>query len=370
MKIVFVTGIYPPEIGGPAGYVHACARELVSRGQAPVVVTYGDSRTKIGEGWKVVVVSRAGGVLIRYLRYAYHVWKEARSADIVYLQGPVSDGLPGMLGAIIAGTPTVMKVVGDYAWEIYQQSARENVELLDEFVAHPHGGVIRVLEMIERWTSRRAKRVITPSRYLKRIVEAWGVPSGRIDVIVNSISPLPATQSREELRRSFGVEGKRVVLTAVRAVPWKGVDFLLELLPRLPRDSILIVAGDGPMLPAWKRLAESRGLSHRVRFLGRIDRATLAAWYVASDIFALATGYEGYPHVVAEAVSTGLPCVVSDRGGNPETKESFPDHVLVVPYRDEDAWVAALSRDVPRAEPFLRRTFINVVDETLSVLKV
>lgn len=369
MNIVLATGIYPPEIGGPAGYVNSLARELHRRGHRPVVVTYGGERTKTGEGWPVIAVPRTGGPFLRYLRYAFYVWKEARAADVVFLQGPVSDGFPGTIGAMLARRPTIMKVVGDYAWEMYQQTATGNVELLDEFVMHRHSGSIRVLEFLERWTARSARRVITPSQYLHGIVRTWGVLEERIQVIVNSISPLPSTPTREELRQSFRVEPFRVILTAVRAVPWKGVDFLLDLLPRLPEDSLLVVAGDGPMLDAWKSQAAAKDLSRRVRFLGRVDRATLAQWYVAADMFALATGYEGYPHVVAEAVSTGLPCVVSDRGGNPETKISFPEHVKVVAYRDADAWVAALSHRVPRGPSVLSRTFGRVVDETLAVLE-
>ncbi|MHB8831452.1 MAG: glycosyltransferase, partial [Patescibacteria group bacterium] len=50
----------------------------------------------------------------------------------------------------------------------------------------------------------------------------------------------------------------------------------------------------------------------------------------------------GFPHVVVEACSVGLRCIVSDRGGNPETKEFFPNLVTVAPYQNKQAWVEAI----------------------------
>ncbi len=368
MKIIIATGIYPPEIGGPATYVREIARALVARGDTVSVVTYGDARTEKGDGWNVDVVSRTGGAIIRYLRYAWRVFLCARSADLVYLQGPVSEGFPGTIGAMLAGTKTIMKMVGDYAWEQYQQHVSEPV-LLDAFLKQRHGGSVGLLEQIERWTARHARRVIVPSRYLKGVVAAWGVSEDRITVVYNSISSLPSVDPRDALRSTLGVGENVVILTAVRAVPWKGVDFLLSVLKDLSPSHLLVVAGDGPSLGAWKKEARDQGITDRVRFLGRVDRETLATWYAAADVFALASGYEGFPHVVVEAVSVGLPCVVSDQGGNPETAELFPDHVRISPYRDVAAWAAALRTPVARCSPIdLTHDHDRMISETVDLL--
>ena len=93
MKIVLATGIYPPETGGPATFVPAFARELQRRGYGVTVVTYGTEQTHRDGGWDVSVVSRFGGPVLRYLRYAWRTFLEARRADLIFLQGPVSEGL-------------------------------------------------------------------------------------------------------------------------------------------------------------------------------------------------------------------------------------------------------------------------------------
>ncbi|MEO5928007.1 MAG: glycosyltransferase family 4 protein [Patescibacteria group bacterium] len=367
MKILLATGIYPPESGGPATYTAGLSSVLREQGHEVHVLAYGDPSLK--EEY-VTRISRRGGAFVRYIRYAWSAFWHAYHADSVYVQGPVSEGLPTMIGAWFAVRSYTMKVVGDYAWEMAMQ--RGETDLLDVFLTKRHRGVIGWYERIERWTARRADRVIVPSRYLATVVERWGVPRERIHVVLNANEPLPPSRGREAERSALGVSDRVVVMTAVRAVPWKGVAELIESVVGLPPSHILVVAGDGPELSRWKALAEGHGVSDRVRFLGRIDRTALAGWYVAADVFVLNSGYEGYPHVVAEAASCGVPCLVSDQGGNPETKEIFPDLVRVLPYRDIAAWTHALSAVTKRDErmPVAPSwTYSEMVDRTIETLR-
>lgn len=201
-------------------------------------------------------------------------------------------------------------------------------------------------------------------------MQAWGVPEDRISIIYSTVQPLPPVPSRDELRRSFGVSDSHVVLTVVRSVPWKGVDVLIDALCDLPDNFRLVVAGNGPVLAEWKQIASDRHLESRVTFLGRVDRTELAKWYFAADVFALNSGYEGFPHVVVEAVTTGLPCLVSDKGGNPETKELFPEFITIVPYRDTNAWRSAMNQTRARLAPVVldNMSFDKMVEGVLEIL--
>lgn len=367
MKIVLATGIYPPDIGGPASFVHRLAAEFKDRGDESIVICYGDERTIRGEGWDVRVVSRSVFVLRRYLRYMVEVWKAAQSSDVVFLQGPVSEGFPGTIGAVLAGKPIVMKIVGDYAWEIYQQTVKQP-ELLDTFVTHRHAGKIRVLEFLERWTICRAEKIVTPSCYLKHIVEQWGVPSEKIEVVYNQVELPTVVLTREELRTRFHLGTERVLLTVGRAVPWKEVDFLISLLPKLPPEMILVHIGDGPELGRWKSLAQTLGLESRVRFLGKQNQQTVAEWYRAADVFVLPSSYEGFSHVAVEALASGLPCIVSDKGGNVELLQLVDSGVVVVPYRDENIWMNEIRRTM-YPQVFLKQVSgLSMIDSYYSIL--
>ena len=348
MNILIATGIYPPEIGGPATFVPAIVQRWVAAGHTVRVVTYGDAQTRRTDTWPVEVVRRNGGPVVRYVRYFFRVLRAARTADVVFAQGGVSEGLPAMAAACVRNVPCVVRIPGDYAWEMSMQRSGGG-ELLDAFVRHRHSGVIRFYEWAERWVTGHARAVIVPSEYLKQIVGQWGVPESRISVVYNGIEPLPNSGLREETRRELGIGAERMMLTVVRAVPWKGGDFLIPLLNRLPADVHLAIAGDGPSLDEWKQIADSQGVSSRVRFLGRVTRTEVARWMRGADVFVLASGYEGFPHVVYEAVSIGLPCVVSNKGGNPETKKLFPEHVEVCALGDADAWKAGIERSLAKA---------------------
>ncbi|MBU2566318.1 glycosyltransferase family 4 protein, partial [Patescibacteria group bacterium] len=394
MKILIATGIYPPEIGGPAGYVKGLATALVTDGHEVKIVTYGD-KPEQSEIYQIANIKRGKNVLVRYFKYAYRVWRHGRDVDVIYAQGPMSEGFPATIANLFLRKPLVMKVVGDYAWEQYMQIGTKNkehrslitdsnpstapnskFELLDEFVSHRHNGKIGVFEKIERWTAGRATKIITPSKYLKTIVEKWGVGDDKIKVVYNSIVPLPnftslVPHSTPMIGMSDGRQ--KVILTAVRAVPWKGGDFLCDVIKELPSDYMLAVAGDGPELENWKKYAQQIGVQDRVEWLGRLSRTDLTDWYRRADLFVLATGYEGFPHVVVEAASVGLRCVVSDKGGNPEIAGMFPEQISVAPYRDKQAWVEAIkSTIVGRTTPqvglpeFLG--FERMVEETFDVI--
>ncbi len=367
MKILLATGIYPPEIGGPATFVPALAEAAVAAGHEVRVLTYGDARTPQGSAWPVTVVPRSGGAVLRYLRYASACLRLARSADVVFTQGAVSEGFPSAIAAWIARKPLALRIPGDYAWEAAMRTP--GTELLDDFLKTRHGGAIGIAERMERWVARRAVRIVVPSRYLASVAERWGASADRVRVVYAGVEPLPSpSASRDVLRATFGIDGVTVVLAVMRAVPWKNGDLLIRALAAAPSDRMLAFAGDGPALGTWKALAESLHVADRVRFLGRVDRGTIADWYQAADVMALPSSYEGFPHVVYEAVSSGLSCLVSNRAGNPETKSLFPEHVDVLPIDDATPWTEAFSRDWPRRPAASPPVFAEKAKEILEIL--
>jgi glycosyltransferase involved in cell wall biosynthesis len=96
----------------------------------------------------------------------------------------------------------------------------------------------------------------------------------------------------------------------------KGLPFALHALAGL-RDIpwTLDALGDGPLSTQWRRLAERLGLADRVRFLGRMPRADAIRAMAKGDAFVFPTLQEGWPTVVIEALSLGLPVVTTNQHG-------------------------------------------------------
>lgn len=330
MKILIATGIFPPQIGGPATYSKLLYDELPKRGVDVEVATFGDyiDRPK----------------LVRHFLYFKEVLRKAANADIVYAQDPVSVGLPALLAAQIRGKKLVLKIVGDYAWE--QATQRFGVtDTLDKFAKgyHQYPIAARVLKKVERYVADGADRIIVPSGYLKRIVTDWGVDPNKIDVVYNGFHLKPSKTLRATLRKSLGFMGS-IIITVGRLVPWKGIGLLIDIMPevieRVP-DAKLIVAGDGPDREKLEGVAKARGVEGRVLFTGRLPQAELFDCVRAADVFALNTSYEGFSHQILESMALGTPVVTTDVGGNPEVIKHGRSGALLAP-NDREGFIEAL----------------------------
>lgn len=375
MKLVIATGIYPPEIGGPAGYVRGLATELVKRGHQVAVVTYGDERTEAGRGFEVTVVPRTGGPLVRYGRYMSAVRRLARKSDLVYIQGPVSEGLPGLVGAKLARKPVVLKIVGDFAWEQYMQSplAETKPESLDEFLEHRHQGKIRSYEIVERWVAKRADRIIVASNYMKSAIMRWNIAHDKIEVIHNAIDLERVAGERADIRQELGLPtDAKLALVAGRIIYWKRLDVALRALSRLDSSWRLLLAGDGPMEEKWKQLTDELGLHDRVTWLGRIERRKLWQYMAAADVFLVPSSLETFSFVLLEALAQGSRAVISDRGGMLEIAARYPELVSVCAYEDDAAMADAMATKFQgsRAQPIDLKDFSEtvMVDRTLEAL--
>lgn len=370
MHVLIATGIYPPETGGPATFVPALAADWSSRGWEVTVVTYGDVQTKRSTDWKVEVVARAGGPIARYLRYINRVRVLAKQADIVFLQGPFSDGLPGTIGAIFAGRPTMLRVPGDFAWEGMQREQAAATQSLETFLVAVKPLKWRCIFWLESLIARRARAVVTPSRYLQKLATAWGVKEMRKQVVYNTVELDLNLPSRAVLRTECGFsENQKILLSNARGVPWKRVDFLLEVLRELPESYRLIHVGEGPEIARWKQVAIDLGVASRVEFLGRVPYLKVQQLARAADAFLLPSLYEGFPHVAVEAACHGLPCFLSDQGGNPEAGSQYPERIRILPYADNHAWRQALGEIPPVFEPIPPQPFAEVAEAYATILK-
>jgi glycosyltransferase involved in cell wall biosynthesis len=117
-----------------------------------------------------------------------------------------------------------------------------------------------------------------------------------------------------------------------RLTNWKGAETLLLAMLGAPRVTATI-AGDGPAAPLLLALAEQLGVADRVAFLGRCTAERIAGLLDATDVLVLPSLYEGMSHTLLEAMARGVPCIVSDRGGNAELVRDGVNGVVIPPQR-------------------------------------
>jgi glycosyltransferase involved in cell wall biosynthesis len=137
-------------------------------------------------------------------------------------------------------------------------------------------------------------------------------PERRCEVVVNPFLPWPVSAGAEREANAF------VVLFASRLLRSKGLMETVEAFSRL-RTTVaakLVVAGDGPAEEEARRLVTQKGLAADVDFAGHVARDELARMYASADVFVLPTYSEGFPTVLSEAMSAGLPIVTTPIRGS------------------------------------------------------
>lgn len=238
--------------------------------------------------------------------------------------------------------------------------ARRRYRLDVPVVAHHHHLDPSPLNpLIERRVIQGSERTITVSEFSRRqLVEALGVDGDRIEVVPNGVderfAPAPPDPS---LRRRHGIGEGPLALFLGGLKARKNLPFLLDVwreVTAIRPDATLLIAGGGPLAASLRRRAARLGLGARVAFAGRVPEAEKVACYNLADVFVFPSALEGFGFAVAEAMSCGLPVVVSDRGALPELVADG-DGGFVCPGGDVAAFARSLLRLLADGE--LRRRF-------------
>jgi glycosyltransferase involved in cell wall biosynthesis len=321
MRCVFLTGIWPPDVGGPATHGPDFAQFLRDRGHRIEVVTM-SSAEPTERPVPVHAVSRSRPFVVRYPDVALTGTRLALRADVVYATATYA---AAAAASVASRRPLVAKLVSDPA---YERARRYGLfsGTLEEFQSAT-GTRLDALKRLRTVSLRRARRVVVPSRYLAELAARWDIGEGRLEVLVNPAPP-PIDAAPEDLAPGTFVFVGR--LTEQKALP-----VLLDAVDRVD-GARLVVVGDGPE----RASLESRA-SDRVTFVGSLPRDRVLSQLAGARAAVLSSAWENLPHAAVEALAVGTPVVSTSVGGVPEVVRDG-DNGLLVPPNDPDALAAAL----------------------------
>jgi glycosyltransferase involved in cell wall biosynthesis len=315
-NVLIATGLFPPDIGGPATYSKLLLDELPKEGFNITIASFGEVRHL--------------PKFIRHIFYFFKVLNRGKNADIIFAQDPVSVGFPAVLASKVLSKKFILKIVGDYAWEQYQVENNKFISI-EEFQTGSFGFKAGIRRKVERWVAKSAEKIIVPSLYLKKIISMWGIDEKNINVVNNGFKCGVECGNRETLRTLLQFKGN-LIISIGRLVPWKGFDTLISIFPEIKKnipDIKLIIAGSGPDKSRLQELIDEQGLQDDVALTGGLDKDVLLRYIKASDVFVLNTGYEGFSHQLLEVMDIGIPIVTTDIGGNPEIIENEKSGLLI-----------------------------------------
>lgn len=344
-NILIATGIFPPDIGGPASYGKVLAEKLTAEQFEVKLITFSDKKKDAGDSklpFRVLRVSKQVPRFLRHLLYFVKAYRAAGNSDTVFALNAVSAGYPAFLAARMRKKKFFVRIAGDYAWEV-AMNKQKTFLLIDDFQKEPKRGWVKFLNSMQIKICKKAYGVIVPSKYLAKIVQGWGVPNEKIHVIYNGVEAFVSKMTKEEARKQIGIPGS-IILSVGRLVPWKGFRMLIKLMPKLLSVSQifrLVIVGSGPDDKQLQVMIKNLGLDRKVFLVGKKSKEQLAVYLAAAEMFVLNTGYEGFSHQILEAMLAGVPVVTTNVGGNREVILQG-ENGFMVKYNDEFNLIEAI----------------------------
>ena len=309
MKILITVGIYPPDIGGPASFVPKIAKLLEENECKVTVICLSNEKILDHEPYKIIRILRNQNLIIRWIKTVFNMIAYGRGADLIFV-----NGLPmeAYIANLFLRKKIIRKIVGDWAWERGRNKGITN-DSFDEFQKNKHNLHLEIAKFSRGWTATKSDLVITPSMHLKEVVKNWGVLENNIKVIYNGTKIQPIINKQENEVLHF--------VTVGRLAPWKNIDKIIQAMALLKNKGfnfIFNIVGSGPMDEELKKLVTDLKLEKKIFFLGQKNTNELNKIYLKSDIYIQASGYEGLPHVILEAINFNLSIISTPIGGTNE----------------------------------------------------
>jgi glycosyltransferase involved in cell wall biosynthesis len=183
---------------------------------------------------------------------------------------------------------------------------------------------------------RRADVVTANTAGVLTALESMG-PWDRLALLPNPLPGAPAPAVDSGTTNAIGF------ITVARLVPQKGLDVLIEALPRLSGAAAawpVTLVGDGPERDRLQAQAQDLGVSDQLRLLG--FRSDPERFLLAAAVFVLPSRFEGMPNALLEAMAAGLAVIVTDASPGPLELVEPGVSGLVVPSDDPVALAAAM----------------------------
>ncbi len=341
MRIGIVTEYYYPSIGGIQEHVHHFARQARRLGHTVKIVTSampdvaapaerGGDVIRLGASVPVYQNGGMGRVTVGPGLSAAMARLLARERfDVVHVHAPLTPVLP-LLAIHHARGP----VVGTF---------------------HTHFRPNLLFRLMRGRLQRYLDRLDAPVAVSRACLTAF---QGRLHapfrIIPNGVDVERFARGRRLARFD---DGRLNVLFVGRLEPRNGLDRLLEAFARARRqiDARLLVLGDGPLLPRYRRMVP-RALAGDVVFAGRVLEER-PDWYATADVFCAPARIASFGVTLLEAMAAGRPVLASDIEGFREVLEHGREGELVPP-DDPGAWARALVRlagDPARAARYAER---------------
>lgn len=331
MKILMLSWEYPPRIiGGISRVVYALAQNLGKSGNEVHVLTCWEPGTEEYETDEYVTVHRV------------HVYNNGLSN---FVEWTMQLNFAMLEYAVELIKTNDFNIIHAHDW-LVAYSARVlkqsfHIPLITTIHATEYGrnngihtDLQRSINNIERWLINESDRVIVNSNFMKdQLNSIFNVSNDKICIINNGIEldKFDNINYDGAFREIYASENEKIVFFVGRLVNEKGVQILLQAIPKILSNYNavkFVIAGKGPCLNNLIELSRQLNVYDRVYFTGFVSEEVLLKLYKCSDIAVFPSTYEPFGIVALEGMVAGIPVVVSDTGGLKEIVNHREDGMM------------------------------------------
>jgi glycosyltransferase involved in cell wall biosynthesis len=303
IKILIATGIYPPDIGGPATYVCPLTKEFKKEGVEVKIVTYSDL-TSTDDG--VVRISRKQNIILRYLKYFFTCLKFSKNYDIVYLLDLMSAGFPATLAAKIRGKKIVFRTGGDFLWEKAFASGWTH-KSLREYYKNKKSFKEKFLIWFCSWILKKIDIVVFSTSLQRAIyLRYYRLIPDKSFIVANAIPDYSSYKSE--------IVSNKIIF-AGRLIRLKNLNRLLDALRDVKENYTFEIYGDGPKKEETRWAIRRNNLEEKVFLMGRLSHHELLDRISKCRFIIIPSVTEISPNLALECLSMGKPLLLTKEVG-------------------------------------------------------
>ncbi len=310
MKILLITGVFEPELGGPATYTVRLGKKLVALGHKVRVITYSDKPHFDFDKeypFELIRVVRSPSKFSNYTRFFLVLLKNLRQFEVVYTLDWVTAGLPLCVASFLTHKKYGVRVGGGYIWEKYLAEGRPGLPLKDFYekgIHHEYPALYNIIKLV----LRRATFIVFNSVDQAELYQKfYGLTKEQTKTIPNS--------TPESL--DFGIQRdetkiRKEIIFAGRYIKMKNVEATVEAFARLKdHEYKLILIGEGPTEEGLRQMVKDLGIESRVAFEPPMRQKDLYTRSIQSKYIILTSWTDISPNQVYECLVLNIPFLIT-----------------------------------------------------------
>lgn len=335
---MIASGIYPPDIGGPAQYARNLYETWKAEGHEVKVAAY---------RWE-----RAAPPFIKHLLFMTKVMRKGWDADMILVLDNFLAAVPAMFACALMRKPYIIRTGGDLLWEWYVERTGELI-LFKDFYSKKRDFSLKekIIDSLSRKAFKRADAVIFSSDWQKRIWEKeYGLDPEKAFIVENFCG-----ERLEPLQAGAGPENRSFV-AGTRPLKWKNVELLKDAFADA------------------RTMAARRGLEDIELDCGKAVYDSFVEKIRRSYAVILASLGDISPNMIFDAIRAGTPFILTKETGIADRVRECA--VFVDPQDKKDiaekvAWMADPKNRAAQAEKVRRFAWVHtwgqIGDEIISV---